>query len=123
MEIHERLRQARIARGYRQNEFGELLGFKQSTYSSYENGARPISQSLAYMICDILSINLDWLLTGDGDMEIKRTEDEEIAYFLGKVMSSDDSDVRKRIISALARTSPEDWEVFARFLERLTETK
>lgn len=123
MEIKDRLKLLRKNLHLNQSEFAQKLAIPQTTYSSYESGNRPIPERLIVSISAIYGISSIWLETGEGDMKHEVTEDEEIAYFLGKVMSSDDSDVRRRIISALARTSPEDWEAFARFLDRLIETK
>ena len=120
-EIRDRLKQFRKTTGLNQSDFAQKLGIIQRTYSSYEGGDRAIPDRFIVSVCAVYGISETWLRTGEGEMYEQKTTDEEIAEFLGEVMASSDDDVRKRIISALARTSPEDWQAFARFLDRLTK--
>lgn len=122
MEIKDRLKILRKELHLNQTEFAQKLGLRQTTYSSYENGNNRIPDHLLVSISAIYGVSETWLASGEGPMRNDVTTDDEISYFLGEVMGSDDSDIRKRLVSALARTSPEDWEAFSRFLDRLIES-
>lgn len=122
MEVKDRIKSFRKELNLNQTEFAQKLGILQRTYSNYENGSSPIPDHLLVSISAIYGVSETWLASGEGPMRNDVTTDDEISYFLGEVMGSDDSDIRKRLVSALARTSPEDWEAFSRFLDRLIET-
>lgn len=122
MEVKDRIKAFRKELKLNQTEFAQKLGILQRTYSNYENGNSPIPYHLLVSISAIYGVSETWLASGEGPMRNDVTTDDEISYFLGEVMGSDDSDIRKRLVSALARTSPEGWEAFSRFLDRLIET-
>lgn len=64
----DRLRQARIARGYRTaKQFSDTHGLAQSTYSVHESGGRKLTRDTALRYADILKISVEWLLTGKGE--------------------------------------------------------
>lgn len=50
-----------------QKEFSQTIGVTQATISRYLNG-RDIDSKVAVSIKDKFNVNLDWLLTGSGDI-------------------------------------------------------
>lgn len=63
---HIRLKQARVAAGYRTaKEFSDSHQMPQSTYSTHEKGTRPLTMESAGVYADILGIKAAWLLFGD----------------------------------------------------------
>lgn len=66
--VGERLKKAREYLGYKkQGYFAEKLEIVQNTYSNYENGHREIPFKILEKISQN-GINLNWLLTGEGEM-------------------------------------------------------
>ena len=58
----KRLRDARIEKGYTQEEISDHLGFTRPTYTAYESGRRkPDNETLA-KIAKILNVSTDYLL-------------------------------------------------------------
>lgn len=69
-EIGARLKEARTIKiSKNQTEFAEFLNINQTTLSKYENGTTYIPDELKLKIGEI-GINLHWLLTGQGSMEM-----------------------------------------------------
>ena len=60
--VPARLRQLRGRTS--QEQFANLTGVNQSTYSYYERGVREISLTTASRIAEALSVDLAWLLIG-----------------------------------------------------------
>jgi len=65
--LASRLKEARIARGYRTaKQFSDTHGFKQSTYSTHEKGTRVPLREIILAYSAALNVSIDWLLTGNG---------------------------------------------------------
>lgn len=66
-EAHTRLKKVRLASGYRTASiFCETHHIPLSSYNMYETGRRVISPKIAKKYANILKINPQWLLNGDG---------------------------------------------------------
>lgn len=55
-----------------QTEFGEKIGVKGNSITSYETGLRKPSNAIILSICREFSINEEWLRTGNGEMFMSR---------------------------------------------------
>lgn len=62
IQIGSKIKEARLAKGIKQNKMAELLGISVSTYSNYENNYREPKLDLIHQICDILGVQIDELL-------------------------------------------------------------
>ena len=61
-ELLERIKQARIQRGYSQIKIAEILNTTQQQYSKYENGQNEIPIRHIITLCRFYEISADWLL-------------------------------------------------------------
>ncbi len=61
----DRLREARVLRGYTQQALARVAGLSQSAIASYESGRRHSSRAMR-RLARALHVNLDWLETGNG---------------------------------------------------------
>lgn len=77
IQIGSRIKEARLAKGIKQNKMAELLGISVSTYSNYENNYREPKLDLIHQICEILGIELDELL-GVTDPQVREAVAEEL---------------------------------------------
>jgi len=66
--ISDRLKIVRKKLGLNQLEFAELLGIKQGSYSDIERNKSNLTETMALLLEYRLSVNLEWLKTGEGDM-------------------------------------------------------
>lgn len=69
ISAHERLRQARIAAGFETaTAAAEAMGIKFPSYAHHENGTSGLSRA-GERYARFFRVNLEWLLTGRGDMK------------------------------------------------------
>ena len=74
--------------GLTQKDFANLLGIgTQNTYSRYENGINEFNDKLKILLISVIQkkygkrISLDWLLTGEEEMFIENSNQEEPSKF------------------------------------------
>ena len=115
--MNERIKELRKALGLTQQDFADRIGSVQNTITGYETGRRAPSNQVVALICREFNVNENWLRTGEGQMFIQVSRDEEIAAFIGDVLSGETGDFRRRLISVLSmpingncwNTSPRNW--------------
>ena len=66
--IEQRLKEIRNSVGLSQKDFGAIMGIAQTSYANYENGRSSIPASLLEALSLKLNLNLNWLITGEGNM-------------------------------------------------------
>lgn len=93
-----------------QIEFGEKIGVKGNTITNYENGLRTPSDAVLKAICREYNVNEDWLRTGEGEMFIDLSREEEIAKLTLDLLKEEDDSFKSRVISVLSRMTPEEWK-------------
>lgn len=116
--MQDRIRLVRKALGLTQTEFGERIGIKGNTVTGYESGIRTPSDAMLISICREFNVNETWLRTGEGDMFLQRTRDEELAAFFGDALSGE-PDFRRRFLAVLSRLSAEEWELLEHMANKL----
>lgn len=97
--MKNRIKQIRKKAGLTQTEFGDRIGVKGNTITTYETGARIPSEPVIHSICREFNISEAWLRTGKGDPEIQLDKDEEFARVCEQINLSND-ELIKRIIKA-----------------------
>ena len=117
--MHERLRKLRKTLDMTQQEFAEKLGIKRSTMATYESGRNEPIDAVISLICREFNVSEEWLRTGKGDMFIQLSRNEEIAEFVGQLMSDEDDSFKKRLISGLAALDENGWKVLEDFLDSI----
>lgn len=120
MTENERIREVRKTLGLTQDRFGERIGVKRNTISQIESGVNGVTDQLRLAVCREFRVSEDWLRTGEGDMFVEPAEDEEIARFMGDILTGE-PDFRRRLISVLARMSPEEWKLLEAKIRELGE--
>lgn len=118
--MQERIKQARKALGLTQSEFGEKLGIKGNTVTTYETGTRRPPDAIIISMCKIYGINEIWLRTGIGDMFDPISRDEQIAMFMGDVLAGK-PDFRRRLIGILSDMTPDEWKILEKYVLKLAE--
>lgn len=119
MTIGERIKQVRMTSGLSQEKFGAKIKIKGPSVSTIESGKSNASDQTISLICKEFGVSESWLRTGEGQMEEPKAEDEKIAGFIGDVLKGK-PDARRRLISALARLDPEDWDLIERMIEKVS---
>lgn len=117
--MNERLKKLRRELGLTQQEFADKIGVKRNSLANYETGRNTPIDAIIVSICREFNVNEDWLRTGEGDMFIKLSYSDEIAQFVGDLLSEEDDSFKKRLISGLAALDDNGWRVLENFLNSI----
>ena len=121
MDIAERLKAVRKHYKLSQTAFGKPLGASRNSINDVENGRTKPSNMLIAILCREYNVNEVWLRTGEGEMLRARTQQEEIASFVGSILREDgDNDFQRALLAVMARTTPAEWVIFKRKLDELS---
>lgn len=115
--MYSRIKKLRKALDLTQQEFAGRLGIKRNTVANYETGRNDPIDAVVSLICREFNVNEHWLRTGEGDMFIKLSRDEEIAKFIGNALSDESDTFKKRFISMLSKLSESEWELLEKMVE------
>lgn len=117
--MNERLKKLRKTLDMTQQAFASRLGVKRNTVGQWECGINPLTEQTVFSICREFDVNEHWLRTGEGEMFINLTRDEEIANFIGDILRDEDESFKKRLVSGLAALDETGWKVLEDFLNSI----
>lgn len=87
MDVATRLKQARKSKGYTQESLATALRVSRGVITNIEYGKAKPQPLVIRAICDILKINENWLLSGNGQME-SNSDAEKSARLLSDIYNS-----------------------------------
>ena len=117
----ERIKEIRKYLDLTMEKFGERLGVGKTAISKLENNERNLTDQMAVSICREFDVNETWLRTGEGEMFIQRTRNQQITDFLGDLIKEEDGTFKKRLIEAMSKLDEKDWEDIERLVNKLTK--
>ena len=117
--MNERLKQLRTVLGLSQEAFGKTVGVTKAAISRIESGINSLSDRMILSIVTQHNVNERWLRTGEGDMFIELSKDEQIEDFIGNLLSSEEDSFKRRLISGLAALDENGWNVLEKFLDSI----
>ena len=92
--MKERLKKVRVTLGYNLQEISDILGIPLNTYIGYEYRTKNVPLDFLISLNNNLNININWLLTGNGEMlinscgnSLKKSDNESIVkknVYIGK---------------------------------------
>lgn len=121
MSRKERFKAARKALGLTQVEFAEKLGMTQAGISAIESGRVKTSDRMIQILSNTFSISAEWLRTGEGEMLVEPSEDEQLAQFVGEVLAGRPDDLRRAFLVAMAQLDENGWKCLAGFARTVYE--
>ena len=105
-------------------EFAEKLGFAYANLARYLSGQlKTTIDAENYRKFAESGINIDWLLTGEGEMFEPQTRDEELAAAFGDLLGDPDDSFKKRFISALLKLDLSEWKTIELFCKTIIEER
>ena len=119
--MKDRIKELRKNKKLTQAEFGERIGVKGNTITTYENGSRVPSEAVIKSICRVFNVNEDWLRTGRGYPYIQHSRDEELAQFFGDEMKGEDPVFRCRLLSVMSRLTTDEWALLEQMAWKLVD--
>lgn len=121
--MNERLKKLRKTLDLTQQEFANKIGIARGNIGAYEVGKNAPSDAVISLICKQFNVDENWLRTGEGEMFIKQTRDEQIASLIGTIQSNEDDSFKKRFVSMLSALDESDWEVLEKMVLMIHEKK
>jgi len=119
--MKDRIKALRKALSLNQTDFGSKIGVKQSAVAAYESGSRNPLDSVIVSICREFGVNERWLRTGEGEMLMHLSREEEIMRFAATVIRDPSSEFQRRFVSVLARLTPEQWQLMEEMARKLLQ--
>lgn len=108
--------------GLTQAAFSKRINLSQNYVWMIEAGERIPGDRTISDICREFDVNEEWLRTGEGEMFRQLGREEEITDFLAGLIREPDA-FQARLIAALAKLTPEQWELFETVFDSLVEAK
>ena len=84
--LNERIKKVRKSLDLTQQEFADKLNIKRNTVATYETGKSNPSDAAVVLICKTFNVSETWLRTGEGEMFVERTKDDELAAFMDELL-------------------------------------
>lgn len=119
--MKDRIKALRKALSLNQTAFGSKIGVKQSAVAAYESGSRTPLDSVIVSICREFGVNERWLRTGEGEMLMHLSREEEIMRFAATVIRDPSSEFQRCFVSVLARLTPEQWQLMEEMARKLLQ--
>ena len=120
---NKRIKKLRKALDLTQAEFASRIGTTQNAVASYETGRRNPSNSVVNNICKEFHVNETWLRTGEGEMLLELSREDEISTFINDVLRDESADFKRRLIAALSRLGPEGWDALEQLVEDMSRER
>lgn len=121
MNISERVRFLRKEQLHlTQEALGEPLGLTRANIANIEAGRVAVTERVVLALCEKFNVNETWLRTGEGEIFIPLTRNQQITDFLGGLIKEEGT-FKKRLIDALSRLDEKDWEDIERVVDKLTK--
>lgn len=100
--------------------FADKINVSQAFVSQMCAGIKQPSDRTIADICREFHVNETWLRTGEGDMFLQRTRNEELSAFFGDVLDGE-PDFRQRLFLVMSRMTTSEWELLEQMANRLAE--
>lgn len=123
MAIGERIKELRKAKSLTQQKFAEQIGLKRNTIGNYEIDLIMPSDRTISDICREFNVNETWLRTGEGEMFVPMSRDDQITDFVADVLKDEDDSFKRRFVAALSKLSESEWEVLEKIALDLADNK
>ena len=106
-DLGKRVKKIRNELQMTQEEFGSQIGLKKNSLSQIESGKNALTQQNIVAICKVFHVNEDWLRTGEGEMFVKISKEDEIMNLIEQSMSEESGAIKSRFAAAIMKLTPE----------------
>ncbi|WP_297717944.1 helix-turn-helix domain-containing protein [Intestinimonas sp.] len=118
--MNNRIAEVRKQTKLTQEKFAERLGLTRNFVWMIEKGDRVPSDRTITDICREFQVDEHWLRTGEGEMIRPMSRNDELARFLGQVITDDD-DFKRTLLTVMSRMTTDEWAMLERKAWELVE--
>lgn len=115
--MNNRFLEVRKHSGLTQEKFAEKLGLTRNYIGLIERGDRVPSDRTISDVCREFGVNEGWLRTGEGEMYIPKTRNDQLVDFFREILGADDNDFLRSFCTALARMDKDQLHQLANLSE------
>lgn len=115
----ERIRKLRKSENLTLAKFGERIGMRNNSLSELENNKHAVTEKTRIAISQKFHVSYAWLETGEGEMKVTASKDEQLETFFRDVRVDDG--FKKRFVRALAQLNERDWEAVEKMAHSIYE--
>lgn len=108
--MNKRIKELRKALKLTQQGFANALNISKSTIEAYEYRNVTVTDRTVNDICRVFHVNEDWLRSGEGEMFLAPTREDEIAEMTARMFKAEDSDYRFQLERILNTVDDEQME-------------
>ena len=111
-EVNQRIRELRRELGISQVVFAARIGMTRGAITNIELNKLEPKELLIPLICKEFGCNEIWIRTGEGTMFRERSWQEEVAKYVGEVLSSQGAgeEMKQMIIEFFAKIPQDMWD-------------
>lgn len=117
-EINSRIAAVINASGLTKTAFAERLKVSQQHISRLAKDGTPSDRTIVD-ICREFGVSEHWLRTGEGEMFVRLSREEEITKFLMTVIRDPDSEFQRQLLATMAKLEPAQWKLMEQMLDNL----
>ena len=120
-DISSRISTVIKSSGLTKTAFSKKIGLSQPFVSQLASGDASPSDRTIVDICREFGVSEHWLRTGDGEMFVRLSREEEITKFAMSIVRNPDSEFQRRFVSVLAQLTPEQWQLMEQMAHQLLD--
>ncbi len=117
--MNERIRKVREHCALSRAAFGEKLGVSGDVVNNLERGRVEAKEPIVKLICSVYSVDEHWLRTGEGDMFVKQSNEDELASTVERLLTGETSEFKKRLVRVLAGLDEKHWVLLEEKLKEI----
>lgn len=117
-EINTRIAAVIQASGLTKTAFAERVKVSQQHISRLAKDGTPSDRTIVD-ICREFGVSEHWLRTGDGEMFVRLSREEEITKFAMLVIRDPNSEFQRDLLATMAKLEPAQWKLMEQMLDDL----
>ena len=118
-DISSRISTVIKSSGLTKTAFSKKIGLSQPFVSQLASGDASPSDRTIVDICREFGVSENWLRTGEGEMFVRLSREEEITKFLMTVIRDPDSEFQRQLLATMAKLDPAQWQLMEQMLDDL----
>lgn len=124
-EINQRIAQLRSDSGLTMRAFAERISITATSVNAIEKGKNNPSEQTIKLICKEFGVSEIWLRKGVEPMYLELSREEEIAAYMGELLTSSDKEkaFQKRFIKVLSKLTLDDWKTIEKIMDEMIKEK